>query len=137
MTGLPKWQLSGNGIQKKKYEDYENKRNACKNRLFGMLLVVLAGIHLAIPDFYRTVWALSTSGNMQGTIAYLRSFGIWAVAVSMIIDIVINIVGFFAIHLYFDGKRRRIRRVQGTVVSGLPKQSVSLSVSSSCGLFFP
>ena len=32
---------------------------------FGMLLVVLAGIHLAIPDFYRTVWALSTSGNMQ------------------------------------------------------------------------
>jgi uncharacterized membrane protein YdjX (TVP38/TMEM64 family) len=31
---------------------------------------------------------------MQGTIEYLRSFGVWAMLVSMMIDIVINIVGF-------------------------------------------
>lgn len=59
-----------------------------------MLLIMLAAIYVAIPDFYSTVWRLSTSGNMQGTIDYLRSFGVWAVLVSMIIDIVINIVGF-------------------------------------------
>lgn len=47
-----------------------------------------------LPDFYRTVWDLSMSGNMEGTIEYLRSFGVWAIAVSMVIDIVINIVGF-------------------------------------------
>jgi hypothetical protein len=41
---------------------------------FGMLLVVLAGIHLAIPDFYRTVWALSTSGNMQGNYSLFTVF---------------------------------------------------------------
>lgn len=61
---------------------------------FVALLVILGGIHLVLPDFYATVWDLSMSGNMEGTIDYLRSFGIWAIAISMIIDIVINIVGF-------------------------------------------
>ena len=61
---------------------------------FVALLVILGGIHLVLPDFYATVWDLSMSGNMEGTIAYLRSFGIWAIAISMIIGIVINIVGF-------------------------------------------
>ncbi|MCI1750028.1 MAG: TVP38/TMEM64 family protein [Megasphaera cerevisiae] len=61
---------------------------------FVGLLAVLGGIHIVLPDFYRTVWDLSMSGNMEGTIEYLRSFGVWAIAVSMVIDIVINIVGF-------------------------------------------
>ena len=65
-----------------------------KIAFFAVLVIMLAAIYVAIPDFYRTVWQLSTSGNMQGTIDYLRSFGAWAVLVSMIIDIVINIVGF-------------------------------------------
>lgn len=65
-----------------------------KMLFFAALLAVLGGIRLALPDFYVTVWDLSTSGNMEGTIAYLRSFGIWAMAISMIIDIVINMVGF-------------------------------------------
>ncbi|WP_301859612.1 TVP38/TMEM64 family protein [uncultured Megasphaera sp.] len=65
-----------------------------KLAFFAILLAVLGGIHLLIPDFYRTIWQLSVSGNMEGTIDYLRSFGIWAMAVSMLIDIVINIVGF-------------------------------------------
>lgn len=65
-----------------------------KIAFFAMLLIMLAAIYVAIPDFYSTVWQLSTSGNMQGTIDYLCSFGGWAVLVSMIIDIVINIVGF-------------------------------------------
>ena len=56
-----------------------------KMLFFAALLAVLGGIRLALPDFYVTVWDLSTSGNMEGTIAYLRSFGIWAMAISMII----------------------------------------------------
>lgn len=61
---------------------------------FVLLIAVLGGIHIVLPDFYQTVWELSISGNMDGTIDYLRSFGVWAMVVSMIIDIVINIVGF-------------------------------------------
>lgn len=70
-----------------------------KIAFFAMLLIMLAAIYVAIPDFYSTVWQLSTSGNMQGTIDYLRSFGVWAVLVSMIIDIVINLL---------TGKREKI-----------------------------
>ena len=63
--------------------------------IFMVALVALFGaIHLAIPDFYSTIWHLSISGNMHGTIHYLRSFGAWAMVVSVFIDIVINIVGF-------------------------------------------
>lgn len=62
--------------------------------LIVILLGILAAIHLIIPDFYSTVWELSTSGNLHGTIDYLRSFRGWAVVISMIIDIVINTVGF-------------------------------------------
>lgn len=61
---------------------------------FVLLVVLLGGIHIVLPDFYETVWNLSISGNMEGTIEYLRSFGVWAMVISMIIDIVINIVGF-------------------------------------------
>ena len=71
-----------------------------KIAFFAMLLIMLAAIYVAIPDFYSTVWQLSTSGNMQGTIDYLRSFGVWAVLVSMIIDIFINIVGFLPSHFH-------------------------------------
>ena len=36
-----------------------------KIAFFAMLLIMLAAIYVAIPDFYSTVWQLSTSGNMQ------------------------------------------------------------------------
>ncbi|MCI1248403.1 MAG: VTT domain-containing protein [Megasphaera sp.] len=68
--------------------------NHIKIGSLAALAAIFIGIHIAIPDFYRTVWQLSTSGNMMGTIDYLKSFGIWAMAISIIIDIVINIVGF-------------------------------------------
>ena len=55
-----------------------------KIAFFAMLLIMLAAIYVAIPDFYSTVWQLSTSGNMQGTIDYLRSFGVWAVLVRVV-----------------------------------------------------
>ena len=60
----------------------------------ALLVLVLAGIHIALPDFYTTIWRLSTEGDLQGAIVYLQSFGYWAVAVSVIIDVIINIVGF-------------------------------------------
>ena len=37
-----------------------------KIAFFAVLVIMLAAIYVAIPDFYRTVWQLSTSGNMQG-----------------------------------------------------------------------
>lgn len=84
-----------------------------------ILMATLLGIHILIPDFYQTVWHLSTSGNMEGTIDYLRSFGIWAMVISMIIDIVINIVGFLP-SIFISAANGVVFGVfQGTLVSWL------------------
>lgn len=62
--------------------------------LVGLLLLLIGGIHLLDPTFYATVWRLSQTGDFQGTMEYLRSFGVWGILVSFLIDVIINIVGF-------------------------------------------
>ena len=59
-----------------------------------LLLVVGRDPFLLDPAFYPTVYQLSKSGDLGGTITYLRGFGVYAVFVSFFIDVVINIVGF-------------------------------------------
>lgn len=58
------------------------------------LFLLMGGIYAADPSFYPTVFELSKTGDMDGTIRYLSSFGIWAAAVSFFIDVMINILGF-------------------------------------------
>lgn len=62
--------------------------------LLGLLILVLFSIHWLDPTFYPTVYQLSRDGNFEGTIAYLKSFGVYAAFMSFFIDVVINIVGF-------------------------------------------
>ncbi len=52
-----------------------------------------AGIHLLQPDFFPQVWQLIRAGDTQDIAAYLRSFGPWTVAVSILINIIINLSG--------------------------------------------
>ena len=103
---------------------------------FALLIGVLGGIHLLIPDFYRTVWELSVSGNLDGTIEYLRSFGVWAVVVSMIIDIVINIVGFLPSIFISAANGVLFGIAAGTVVSWLAETIGVVITSFSCGRCF-
>ena len=62
--------------------------------LLGAMVLALASIQLFAPTFYPTIIHLTQSRDLDGLIAYLRSFGIWAVFISFFIDVVINIVGF-------------------------------------------
>lgn len=62
--------------------------------LLGLLVLVLLAVHWLDPTFYPTVYTLSQEGNFSGTIAYLKSFGVYAAFMSFFIDVVINIVGF-------------------------------------------
>lgn len=62
--------------------------------ILGLLILVLFSIHWLDPTFYPTVYQLSQNGNFEETIAYLKSFGIYAAFMSFFIDVVINIVGF-------------------------------------------
>lgn len=61
---------------------------------FGLLLLSGFIIHLVRPDFFPTIWQLSLSGDINGTLDFLRSFGIWAMVVSMVVDVLINALGF-------------------------------------------
>ena len=65
-------------------------------KLFAImgLAVVLTGGYLTKPDWFTTIWYLATSGDINGTIEFLRSLGAWAIVVSIIIDVLINAVGF-------------------------------------------
>ena len=92
-----------------------------KIAFFAVLVIMLAAIYVAIPDFYRTVWQLSTSGNMQGTIDYLRSFGAWAVlangvlfgvvggtVVSWVAETIGVIISFFFMRTLFRHKAKKV-----------------------------
>ena len=62
--------------------------------LLAVLVLSLGAIHLIAPDFYPTILRMIREQDLEGLIAYLQSFGVWAVFVSFFIDVVINIVGF-------------------------------------------
>lgn len=79
-------------LQHKQWSEKEERR--IKIALVVFLVVVLGGIHLLDPHFYPTIWRLSHSGDFNGTVVFLQGYGIWAMAVSFLIDVIINIVGF-------------------------------------------
>lgn len=60
---------------------------------FLLLLLVLFGIHLLLPDFFPKIIKLSSSGNVEEVMEFLRSFGAWAILVSFFLDVLVNAVG--------------------------------------------
>ncbi len=57
------------------------------------IAALAAAIHLAEPAFFPQVWQLIIAGDIRETSVYLRSFGAWTVAASILINIVINLSG--------------------------------------------
>ena len=63
----------------------EKQERRMRYGFLALLLLVLGGIHFMDPAFYPTVYQLSKSGDLGGTITYLRGFGVYAVFVSFFI----------------------------------------------------
>lgn len=63
-----------------------------------IVVALLVGLCLLIyflnPLFFGKLWAIVTSGNMQETIDYIASFGIWAIVFSFFLDVLVNALGF-------------------------------------------
>ena len=57
---------------------------------FGVLLT----IHLLNPNFFSQFWHIAASGNMDDTMKYIASFGVWAMVLSFLLDVLINALGF-------------------------------------------
>lgn len=79
-----------------------DKRNWLQNPdtisklVVAVLLVVLLGlIHFFAQDFFNTSFKLAVSGNVNGLVEYLRSFGPWAMVISFLLDVLINAGSIF------------------------------------------
>lgn len=59
---------------------------------FIVLLCLGVLIEIIQPDFYTQLWQLTTSKD--ALVSYLQGFGIWAMLVSFLLDVLINAVGF-------------------------------------------
>ncbi len=82
-----------NNSRKKRYWGMTGERLIQVIAVLG-IIVLLVAVHMVDPNFFSTVWQLTTSGNMHDIVHYLRSFGPLAMFVSMILDIFVNAVGF-------------------------------------------
>lgn len=71
-----------------------SKENSVKVITLVIFIAVLGLIHILNPAFYGEFWHVATSGNMQETVAYIDSFGAWAMVFSFLLDVLINALGF-------------------------------------------
>lgn len=60
-----------------------------------MLLLLVAGIQILAPEFFSNTLQLAISGNVDGLVEYLRSFGSWAILISFLLDVLINAASVF------------------------------------------
>ncbi|MDU4959508.1 MAG: TVP38/TMEM64 family protein [Sporomusaceae bacterium] len=72
----------------------ERLQRRLKAGLAVLLLVAAVLVHWLDPALYGTLWRLLTSGNIEAIAAALRSYGLWAIAVSALLNTIINILGF-------------------------------------------
>jgi uncharacterized membrane protein YdjX (TVP38/TMEM64 family) len=61
---------------------------------FLLCLLVLSFIYFLNPAFFSELWHILANGEMEETIAYISSFGIWAMLFSFLLDILVNALGF-------------------------------------------
>ncbi len=71
-----------------------SRDNIVKLIVVAVLFILLGVIHLLNPNFFSQLWHVATSGNMEETIAYIDSFGVWAMVFSFLLDVLINALGF-------------------------------------------
>lgn len=55
-----------------------------------LLVALLLAVHCFADGFFSKTFKLAISGNVNGLVEYLRSFGPWAVLISFLLDVLIN-----------------------------------------------
>lgn len=59
-----------------------------------LIILLLAIIHIANPDFFPELWRVLKSGDLIATAEYIESFGSWAVFFSFWLVLFVNMLGF-------------------------------------------
>ena len=79
-----------------KETDWLKNPDTISKVVVAVLLVALFGlIHFFAQDFFTNTFKLAVSGNVNGLVEYLRSFGPWAIVVSFFLDVLINAGSIF------------------------------------------
>ena len=77
-------------------KDWLKNPDTISKVVVAVLLVALFGlIHFFAHDFFTNTFKLAVSGNVNGLVEYLRSFGPWAMVVSFFLDVLINAGSIF------------------------------------------
>ena len=77
-------------------KDWLKNPDTISKVVVAVLLVALFGlIHFFAQDFFTNTFKLAVSGNVNGLVEYLRSFGPWAIVVSFLLDVLINAGSIF------------------------------------------
>ena len=77
-------------------KDWLKNPDTISKVVVAVLLVALFGlIHFFAQDFFTNTIKLAVSGNVNGLVEYLRSFGPWAIVVSFFLDVLINAGSIF------------------------------------------
>ncbi len=77
-------------------KDWLHNPDTISKIVVAVLLVALFGlIHFFAHDFFTNTFKLAISGNVEGLVEYLRSFGPWAMVVSFMLDVLINAGSIF------------------------------------------
>ncbi len=74
--------------QKKNW--YQKPEILTKMVALAGLFCLIGGLHYFAEDFCQRTLKLVVSGNVEGLVEYLRSFGSWAILVSFVLDVLIN-----------------------------------------------
>ncbi len=57
------------------------------------IVLLLGVIYFCKPDFFSRLLYIMTCGDMNETITYINSFGMWSIVVSFVLDVLINACG--------------------------------------------
>ena len=84
-----------------------------KSIILAAIFLLFIAIYIINPGFYRTMYFLSVNGDLNGTIAYLRSFGPYAVLVSVLLDVLVNVSGVLPSIFYIYSQCPRLWTILG------------------------
>ena len=63
----------------------------------GLALAVVLGLgvfQLVSPKTAAKLWSMIVGGDVEALIQFIRSFGAWAIVISLLIDVLVNATGF-------------------------------------------
>jgi len=97
----------------------------------GATILLMAGgilLHWLNPDLYPKIGYLLTSGDIDSIAEFLRSYGMWAMVISMVVDILINVLGFLPSIFISAANGVVFGLVPGVIISWLA-ESIGVMIS--------